>query len=184
MEERDRSEFFLTGYVLISKEPKWRLVFKRWSSREFWPQWCATSWRHRDDLDIFDAALAEKLLKCDLNGGMTKDHSLSSIDYWLDIPFDMKHSNLKAARTDRDCCSLVKPIIELKPSHPDKTAQVTLIETSSSSQRYLHFNMTSYDFWEDDYKYIADKYNSANLGGRMFKVGVDSTIDKKFKDIL
>ena len=91
---------------------------------------------------------------------------------------------LKAAASDRDCCSLVKSLVELNPPYPDKSAQVTLIETSSSSQQYLHFNMTSYDFWEDDYKYIADKYNSANLGGWMFKVGVDSTIDKKFKDIL
>ena len=184
MGKGDTSEFFLTGYVLLSKEPKWRLVFKRWPSREFWLQWCAASWQHRDDLDSFDNALAERLLKCDLDGGVTKEYPQEDIDYWLDVPFDMKHSNLKAAASDQDRCSLVKPTVALKPPRPDKTAQVTLIETSSSCYRYLYFNMTSYDFWEDDYKYIADKYNSANLGGWMFKIGVDGIIDKNFKDII
>lgn len=186
MEERDRTEFFLTGYVLLPKKPKWRLVFKRLMPRDFWPQWCAANWPFLEDgIDSFDDALAEKLLKCDLNGGVDKlDHGHNDIDRWLDVPFSIKHSNLKAAASDRDYCGLVKPLVELNLPHPDKTAQVTLIETSSGCYRYLHFNMTSYDFWEDDYGYIADKYNSANLGGWMFKVGVDSTIDKKFKDIL
>ena len=186
MEEKDRTEFFLTGYVLLPKEPKWRLVFKRWMSRDFWPQWCAANWQCLEDGSCsFDDALAEKLLKCDLNGGIDKlDHGHNDIDRWLDVPFSIKHSNLKAATSDRDRCSLVKPLVELNPPRPDKTAQVTLIETSSSSQRYLHFNMTSYDFWEDDYKYIANKYNSANLGGWMFKIGVDGIIDKNFKDII
>ena len=184
MAKKDESEFFLTGYVCLPNELKWRLVFKRWSSMEFWPRWCASNWQYyQDDLGSFDDALAEKLLKCDLDGGIIT-HSNQDIDFWLDVPFNIKHSNLKAAPSDEDRCSLVRSLVELNPLHPDKTAQVTLIETSSSSQRYLHFNMTSYDFWEDDYNYIADKYNSANLGGWMFKVGVDSTIDKKFKDIL
>ena len=186
MEEKDRAEFFFTGYVLLPKEPKWRLVFKRWMPRDFWPQWCAANWPClEDDRDAFDDALAEKLLKCDLNGGIDRlDCGHNNIDRWLDVPFSIKHSNLKAAASDRDRCSLVKPLVEWVHPKPDKTAQVTLIESSSTSQRYLHFNMTSYDFWEDDYHYIADKYNSPNLGGWMFKVGVDSTIDKTFKDLL
>ena len=184
MAKKDERKFFLTGYVHLPNELKWRLVFKRWSSMEFWSQWCASNWQYyQDDLDSFDDALAEKLLKCDLDGGIIT-YSNQDIDFWLDVPFDIKHSNLKAAASDGDRCSLVKPIVAPKPPKPDKSAQVTLIETSSSNQRYLYFNMTSYAFWEDDYNYIADKYNSANLGGWMFKVGVDSTIDNNFKNII
>ena len=176
------SGFLLTGYVLLPPKEKQRLVFKQWQSRDILSKWHPDTFE-TFSISMFDNALAEKLITCDLNGGF-RTPTIYDIDWWLDIPFDINHSNLKAAASMRDRCGLVKPMAQADGILHENKAQVTIVESTRDSKKYLHFNMTTYSFWEDVKDYLSKTYHVANLGGWMFRVGVDSIVDEKFKDIL
>ena len=47
----------------------------------------------------------------------------------------------------------------------DSSAMFTLI-----NDKYMYFNMTSYDFWKSKYDFISKTFNSANLGGWLIDI--------------
>ena len=130
--------------------------------------------------------ITSNLVKCDLNGMVewSGNHDL----YFLDYLFEIFGCNLKACYNDKSTVLYdgnpifskafhENEIVDSSQSH--KAAQCTIIDG-----KYMYFNMTSYDFWDNIFKFISDTLHRSNLGGNLVKIGYYLEIDKQFKEII
>lgn len=117
-------------------------------------------------------SLVETLIDCDLNGFVKNGFHDISVSYYLDSMFEFYGVNLKECYSHRSLVKIdEKPVFEMayhpslmpepvKDPSPDKSAQITFID-----EKYVYFNMSSYSFWDPLDKFIANTFNSSNIGG-------------------
>lgn len=198
----ESSSFLLSGYVFLpfsaDSRNKWLKIFDRWSLSSIVSNYYDKMHLMRCQLQDLgekywknvESSLEKKLIECDLNGGAVKSRN-DEVSRFIDIPYDLKAMNLKAASSDPDrfpsfLVSLSKYALPRYENGKDIAAQATLIFSSKSAAKpeWLHINMSSYDFWNDVADGIGRRYNSINLGGWLFKIGEDDIIDIKFKAII
>lgn len=101
-----RKTLFFSGNLLIPTSKKWLRVFDSWSFASIVDRYRIEQQKNgmvEDEgywEETFDTVISE-LVACDLGGGLRREnHNRAS--WFMDVPYDLKGTNLKSAQSDVD----------------------------------------------------------------------------------